>query len=178
MIFTYMNLRRYLVIAGLFVSLFSSAALAGENSQPTSPTPDQEINSSETSNSVLEIDATVLQGLDEAERDWYRRFQEGIMFFDGWSEISREILAAYPKDQVGDRKPMVQRLGVKIGTEWCKDNEIRKIDNPMLHSWGKKLRESIVMGHEIITETLLEIEYEVDMLLKKEAKVTMMAPQS
>ncbi len=73
---------------------------------------------------------------------------------------------------------MVQRLGIKIGTEWCKDNEIRKIDNPMLQSWGKRLHESIKSGHEILTQTLHEIEDEVDMLLKKEDKVTLIAPQS
>jgi hypothetical protein len=173
-----LNLQRYFVKAGLCIILVTSPAIAGENSQPDNSSSDQETNNNQSSNSVLAIDDTVLQELEEDERQWYRRFQEGVMFFDGWSEISGELLEAYPREQIADRTPIIQRLGIKIGTEWCKDNEIRKIDTPMLQSWGKRLRESIKRGHDIITQTLLEIEGEVDMLLKKGDKVTLVAPQS
>ena len=127
---------------------------------------------------VMDIRPDVLQNLSEEEQVWYERFQEGILFFDGWAEISQEILEIYPAEQVDDASPMVQRIGVKIGTEWCKDNNVRKIDTDMLKQWGQRLRAAIAVGPESTTRTLLEIEQEVDLLLQADDELSLVSPQS
>lgn len=128
--------------------------------------------------SVMGIAPEVLAGLSEEEQIWYKRFHDGILFFDGWASISQEILETYPDDQVDEANPMVQRIGVKIGTEWCKDNTVRKIDTDMLKQWGKRLRASIALGPDSTTKTLLEIEQEVDLLLQSDDDLSLVAPQS
>jgi len=173
-----MNILRILVGQGLLTLLLCSVLAAEENpiADGTFYLGEQFDHSAQKD--VLDIHQEVLQQLDDAERDWYRRFQEGIMFFDGWSSISQEILSIYPEELVEEKKQMIQRLGVKIGAEWCKDNEIRKIDNEMLRSWGDKIRASVAQGPEMTTQALIDIEYEVDALLKNEGKVTQLLPQS
>jgi len=169
---------RYSIGPGLLILLLCTAVVAEENSMPADTPPVQQITKSADPKNVLEIDQTVLQELDDGERDWYKRFQQGILFFDGWSSISEEILASYPEEQIVEKKPIVQRLGVKIGSEWCKDNDVRRIDTAMLKSWGKQLRASINQGHEITTQTLLEIENEVNLILENEDQVTLVSPPS
>lgn len=114
---------------------------------------------------VLEIGPEVLDQLSEQERQWYRRFQEGVLFFDGWSEISEELLAVFPKEEWPTRKVMMQRLGVKIGTEWAKDNDTRKIDTDMIQQWGDLLRGAFSQGTEETLTVLHTIEAEVDSIL-------------
>ena len=127
---------------------------------------------------VMEIAPEVLASLSEEEQIWYKRFHDGILFFDGWASISQEILEIYPDDQIGEANPMVQRIGVKIGTEWCKANTVRKIDTDMLKQWGERLRASIALGPDSTTKTLLEIEQEVDLLLQSDDELSLVAPQS
>lgn len=116
--------------------------------------------------SVLEIGPEVLQELSEEEREWYQRFQEGVLFFDGWSAISEELLAVFPEEEWRNRQTMMQRLGVKIGTEWAKKNGERKIDTGMLQRWGDRLRSARLQGTAAIFAALLAIEQEVDLLLQ------------
>jgi len=114
---------------------------------------------------VLAIGPEVLDQLSEEERQWYQRFQEGVLFFDGWSEISEELLAIFPEEEWPSRKVMMQRLGVKIGTEWAKDNKTRKIDTDMIRQWGDLLRGAFSQGSEETLAVLHQIEVEVDSIL-------------
>lgn len=128
--------------------------------------------------SIMEVDQEVLVNLSTEEQKWYRTFHDGILFFDGWATISQEILEIYPADQMTEKSPLVQRLGIKIGTEWSRQNGTRIIDNSQLKEWGKRLRGSIVEGPESTTRTLLEIEQEVDELLKESSNLSLVTPQS
>ena len=73
---------------------------------------------------------------------------------------------------------LIQRLGIKIGTEWCKDNNTRKINNTMLKSWGEKLRSAMHEGPEAAAEVLSEIEQEVDLILQSKDELSLITSQS
>jgi hypothetical protein len=154
---------------GLLVWLCSAGVHAEE--KQTSP---EEIGKK----SVMEINQDVLENLTTEEQKWYKTFHDGILFFDGWSNISQDILEIYPADQVAKKSPMLQRLGIKIGTEWSRQNRARRIETTQLKEWGERLRGSIAEGPESTTRTLLEIEQEVDLLLKDNSDLSQVSPQS
>ncbi len=121
---------------------------------------------------VLEIGPEVLDQLSEQERQWYRRFQEGVLFFDGWSAISEELLKIFPEEEWPSRQVMMQRIGVKIGTEWAKDNQERKIDTEMIEQWGDQLRGACRQGAEETLAALQKIEKHVDYILLSEDRLS------
>ncbi len=79
--------------------------------------------------------------LSPEEKEWYITFQEGTFYVQGWKEITAEILKKVPHKQLkGKLHQSLQSLGKKIGCEWSKNNDIRKIDNDMLEQWGDILK--------------------------------------
>jgi hypothetical protein len=124
-------------------------------------------NSLHTSQGLLDKESQLLRSLNEEERLWYQRFLEGVLLFDGWHAITDELLSVFDEDEAADRQLMLQRLGMKIGTEWAKDNDRRKIDTEMLEEWGDRLREARSQGADTTLAMLRAIEREVDMILQK-----------
>ncbi len=114
---------------------------------------------------VANIDQEVLNKLSDDEKKWYIKFQKGLMFFDGWQEISLDILSVIPREEQSDTQYLLKTIGVKIGTEWCRENSIRRIDTDQLQSWGKRLRKAKKETPGTILDTLNLIEREVDALL-------------
>ncbi len=109
---------------------------------------------------------TKVDNLNDEERNWYEKFQEGLLFFDGWREISEDVMAKVSEEEKVQVKVTMQSLGVKIGCEWSKDNDIRKISTDMLKNWGKDLRKaSKGDSSQQVMLALQSIEYEVDELL-------------
>ncbi len=152
-----------------FVQLFAAAAVLA-NGQRSEAEHLQRGRSN-----VLEIGPEVLDQLNEQEREWYRCFQEGVLFFDGWSAISEELLKIFPEEQWPSRQIMMQRLGIKIGTEWAKDNETRKIDTDMIEQWGELLRGACRQGADETLAVLQKIEKRVDDLLLSEDRISFTA---
>lgn len=103
--------------------------------------------------------------MSEKEKIWYLKFQNGIPFFDGWKDISQNIISNFPEEEKDRIKTSLKKLGNKIGIEWAKDNAIRKIDTDMLRGWGKKLEKAIDKGFKHVTETVHRVEREVDEIL-------------
>lgn len=122
-------------------------------------------------NNVLEIGPEVLNDLSREEQQWYKHFQEGILFFDGWASISEEVLTVFPEHHQKAHQQMMQRIGIKIGTEWAKDNSVRKIDTAMLKQWGDVLRNARSHGPEKTLAALEEIETEVDLILQDQGRL-------
>ena len=131
---------------------------------------------SDTQNELSE--ENILSSLSIEENEWYVRFKEGLMFFDGWNEISKDILGTFPNNKIDEKKALVKRLGIKIGSEWCRDNNQRKIDTDMLKKWGKQLRGAIAEGPEHTDKMLRKIETEVDQLLEASDRLTLFSPRS
>ncbi|MCI5125114.1 MAG: hypothetical protein D3925_11730 [Candidatus Electrothrix sp. AR5] len=81
--------------------------------------------------------------LSEDEKEWFSTFQEGTFYVQGWKEITSEVLK---KIQQKNKKEELQRslnyLGILIGCEWSKSNDIRRIDTDMLERWGSELQKT------------------------------------
>ncbi len=138
------------------------------------PTPHETDNSPQ----LLKLEDTVLLELNEEEKSWYIKFKEGVLFFDGWNTISNKILSVFPVEAQEEKRASVQRLGIKIGTEWCRENEIRKINTNMLKAWGSRIREAVDLG-ALETETVLkEIETEVDLILQSDGGSSLVTSES
>lgn len=134
-----------------------SATTVGENTDSMDKT-NQEID-------IGKIDEKSLSKLSKEEQDWYKKFQDGLLFFDGWQQISNEILSGIAPEEKENAHFLLKTIGVKIGTEWCKDNSIRKIDTDQLRNWGKTLRKVREEDPKLLINTLKSIDTEVDTVL-------------
>ena len=113
----------------------------------------------------LEANNDSFQALDKKARKWYAKFQKGGFFVDGWQKISKNVVEKVPEQTKVKTEFSMLALGVKIGCEWSKDNDIRKISTAMLRGWGKQLRKTISNSPAQLPMLLSSIEYEVDTLL-------------
>lgn len=59
----------------------------------------------------------------------------------------------------------MNQLGSKIGREWCRDNDVRRIDNSMLSNWGSQLRKAAKNEPQRLAEVIRNIDSEVNSLL-------------
>jgi hypothetical protein len=114
---------------------------------------------------LLELSNGSLQRLDDEALEWYETFQEGGMLFDGWQEISADVVAKVPEEAKLKTKVIMLALGLKIGCEWSKENDVRKISTSMLKDWGKQLKETVSDAPDHISVVLSSIEHEVNELL-------------
>ena len=114
-----------------------------------------------------QVDRLVLSQdqLSAEEQQWFATFQEGTFYIQGWKAITADILEKTPEEVRERQRTALEALGVKIGCEWSKDNEVRKIDNDMLSQWGSLLKEAAGHDPEQIPEVIVEIQHKVDMLL-------------
>ena len=103
--------------------------------------------------------------LDEEAREWFGTFQEGGLLFDGWKDISDDVVEKVPEDKKIKTKVIMLALGVKIGCEWSKENDVRKISTDMLKKWGKQIRKTVADSPVKIPTVINSIEAEVDSLL-------------
>lgn len=109
----------------------------------------------------------LLSRLTREEREWYEKFQNGLMLFSGWKEISQDILSELPADEQPSFEELLEDMGARIGAEWSKDNDIRRIDTDQLRSWGDQLREASKKDPPSLTQTVMAISTEVDQLLSR-----------
>ena len=111
------------------------------------------------------LNQELLQQLSEEEMHWYNKFQHGLMFFDGWKDISKDILANLSYEEKNRVKPLLDSMGLRIGTEWSKANDVRKIDTDQLRNWGKRLKYAKHQGSKNLKETVFLISTEVEAIL-------------
>ncbi|WP_446010862.1 hypothetical protein [Candidatus Electrothrix sp.] len=94
-----------------------------------------------TSDKFCNIPLPDPEKLSKEEKEWFTTFQEGTFYVQGWKEISAEILDKVKQE---NEKEVLRRslnlLGIRIGCEWSKRNDIRKIDTDMLEQWGAELQ--------------------------------------
>jgi len=74
---------------------------------------------------------------------WVRRFYEGFSMNGGWLEMTSEIHSRVDAATVARAAPLLAGLGMRIGREWAKDNEVRRIDTHMVAVWRTALMEAI-----------------------------------
>jgi hypothetical protein len=89
---------------------------------------------------------------DAKHRLWYARFWTGncgrlslFTCFPGqpyWNETMRRLVASAPAER---RQALAQRLlqlGRRIGHEWAKENDVRKISTDHMRAWYAKLEKA------------------------------------
>jgi hypothetical protein len=81
--------------------------------------------------------------LSPEEKEWYTTFQEGTFYVQGWKEVTEEILAKIPHENLkSELHQSLKFLGAKIGCEWSRSNDTRRINNDMLSHWGGLLKKT------------------------------------
>jgi len=112
--------------------------------------------------------ADLLETLSPEEKKWFQRFQDGFPFLDGWKKITQTVIAKFPENERAQRMAAMRELGLKIGSEWSRDDRIRKVDTDMLRAWGKELRQAGAENHVQIAKVMFKIEKEINSLLHLE----------
>lgn len=103
--------------------------------------------------------------LSADEQRWFMVFQEGNFIAEGWQDISAEVLAKTPPEQRPAQKVALENLGTKIGTEWCRANEVRKVNSSMLQKWGEVLRKTARKNPHKLGNAIAFINQELDAAL-------------
>jgi hypothetical protein len=152
----------YRIFFSVFLVYFNTAlhVSAAQNNEHGSRSDTLELHN------ILPIDQDILNSLNGDQLKWYQRFNEGVLFFDGWQDISQSILSQYPTEKRKEVRRFIQRMGIIIGTEWSKDNDIRRIDTDQLDSWGDRLKEAACKDNGHLTLVLAQIGDEVKTLLR------------
>lgn len=99
------------------------------------------------------------------EEEWYKKFLDGALMVKGWRARTREILKSFSAEEQALLSDQLARLGEKIGREWSRENDVRRIDTPMLQTWGDGLLLAKKKGARAVMEKIDAIENEVDGLL-------------
>ncbi len=107
----------------------------------------------------------ITRQLTPEERKWFEKFQEGTFYADGWQSITAEILKKIPPQKQPQFKSALVQLGNKIGLEWCRDNDIRRIDTRMLQKWGKELKKAVEQNPQQLVNVIAAIDRQVNDLL-------------
>ncbi len=144
----------FLLISSLLI--LPALAMAG-GQHYSSPGQDH---SSEHTLTVVTIDT-----LSQEERKWFAKFQKGSFLVDGWQKITADILAKIPANEEHEHRLALRELGIKIGCEWSRDNEIRKIDSKMLRQWGVRLKKTVKKDPDQLPRVIAEIDRDVVALL-------------
>ena len=90
---------------------------------------------------------------DSKHRAWYKRFWtgrcEGLGFFDfcvsdegGWPKLTADTLARAPAADRPALRGEMRGLGLLIGHEWARANDVRSVDTGDLQRWNEDLEEA------------------------------------
>jgi hypothetical protein len=101
----------------------------------------------------------------DEHREWIRVFFEGTWLVAGWNARTAPLFEAVPPAEVPALRARVDRLGQRIAPEWAKDNDVRRIGNGELESWGRRLVAARDRGSRGIDAELSAIEREVEQRL-------------
>jgi len=75
------------------------------------------------------------------------------------------VVAKVPDEKKLKAKVTMLALGLKIGCEWSKENDVRKISTSMLKDWGEKLSTTVTDSPNNLLVVINSIEHEVNKLL-------------
>jgi hypothetical protein len=108
----------------------------------------------------------------DAHLTWVVRFYQGtILYPNGWNRISERFIASI--DQPKDKKVMAKRirtLGILIANEWAQDNDVRRINNTHVSTWGSALRTSAERADQ--SDYVSKVEYDVNALIDGSLEAT------
>ncbi len=99
------------------------------------------------------------------EEEWFKKFYDGTVFVKGWKYHVNDMLQKVPADEKEKIRGLLEDFGKKIGYEWAKDNNVRKIDTATLKKWGDDLRIAGGKSHEALIEKISQLDSEADSIL-------------
>lgn len=103
--------------------------------------------------------------LSPEEKRWFKTFHEGNFLSEGWQEITAYLLVRTPEDQRKAQQTALDNLGRKIALEWCRANNVRKVDSAMLQEWGDLLKKTADENPAELPKTIAFIDQEVEAVL-------------
>lgn len=99
------------------------------------------------------------------EKEWFVTFLKGNFLADGWEQVASKILMNTSAQEREEQRARLDELGYKIGREWCKKNDARKIHTSMLRKWGSELKDTADEAPYLLTDVIQRIDTEVEELL-------------
>lgn len=106
-----------------------------------------------------------LAGLSAQERKWFLTFIKGNILAQGWGQITADLLRHVAREERERQRQLLNQLGTKIGREWCKNNDVRRIDTSKLSDWGSMLKQAAKKEPQRLAEVIRHIDCEVNSLL-------------
>ncbi len=106
-----------------------------------------------------------LAQLSKEELKWFNKFMTGGLLVDGWTDITKKILANTAQKHKEEQRQLLEELGVRIGMEWSRGNAVRRVDTDRLIEWGERLKVATKKQPERLPEVIASIDKEVNSLL-------------
>ena len=100
--------------------------------------------------------------VNKNQQEWYKKFYEGTFLVKGWKSRMNEVLKGLSPEDKGEMGQRLETLGKKIGMEWAKDNDVRRIDTAQLQRWGNDLQNASQKGGEALADQIQQLNGEVD----------------
>lgn len=95
---------------------------------------------------------------------WVLSFYQGNLAYQtGWQDIQGYVYETPVSEDARELLDQLSRLGIAIGSEWSKHNDIRQIDTRMLSLWGSTIQ--LAPDFETQKQTVEAIAADIDLLL-------------
>ena len=96
---------------------------------------------------------------------WVLSFYQGnLAYQSGWKDIQDYVYEAPAPKAAQELLDQLSLLGIAIGSEWSRHNDIRHIDTRMLSLWGSTIQ--LAPDFETQKQTIEVIATDIDLLLR------------
>ena len=96
--------------------------------------------------------------------EWVLSFYQGnLAYQSGWQDIQGYVYEAPAREAEQALLEQLSLLGIAIGSEWSKHNDVRQIDTRMLSLWGSTIQ--LAPDFDTQKQTVEVIAIDIDLLL-------------
>jgi hypothetical protein len=96
--------------------------------------------------------------------EWTLSFYQGnLAYQSGWQDIRDYLIEAPSEEQAAELRAQLRELGIAIGAEWSRHNDVRLIDTRMLSLWGTTIQ--LAGDFETQQQSIKTIAEDVEQLL-------------
>ena len=96
--------------------------------------------------------------------EWVLSFYQGnLAYQSGWQDIQGYVYEAPAPEAEQELLEQLSLLGIAIGSEWSKHNDVRQIDTRMLSLWGSTIQ--LAPDFDTQKQTVEVIAIDIDLLL-------------
>jgi len=97
--------------------------------------------------------------------EWTLSFYQGnLAYQSGWQDIGDQLIEAPSEEQAAEVRAQLEDLGIAIGAEWSRHNDIRLIDTRMLSLWGSTIQ--LAGDYQTQQQSIETIAEDVEQLLR------------